>query len=95
MRYDDPDLAPISIVLTTLAGNFYLGEEHPLEALAGVRPQRREVAKGEDRLMAQPSQLAGDGEQAAHVPTTADWSPAADPPVNDAAPWAQVGWGEL
>lgn len=36
VRYDDPDLAPISIVLTTLAGTHYLGEEHPLDALAGI-----------------------------------------------------------
>jgi hypothetical protein len=36
VRYDDPDLAPISIVLTTLAGNHYLGEEHPLTALSGI-----------------------------------------------------------
>jgi hypothetical protein len=36
VRYDDPDLAPISIVLTTLAGTHYLGEEHPLDAFAGI-----------------------------------------------------------
>lgn len=36
VRYDDPDLAPISIVLTTLAGHHYLGEEDPLQALIGI-----------------------------------------------------------
>lgn len=36
VRYDDPELAPISIVLTTLAGTHYLSERHPLEALVGI-----------------------------------------------------------
>jgi hypothetical protein len=36
IRYDDPELAPISIVLTTLAGTHYRGEAHPLEALLGI-----------------------------------------------------------
>lgn len=36
VHYDDPELAPISIVLTTLAGKHYFGEWHPLEALAGI-----------------------------------------------------------
>lgn len=40
-------------------------------------------------------------EQAAHVPGTGEYDPVAGVldlgaiPVNDAAPWAQVGWGEL
>ncbi|HUS25599.1 MAG TPA: hypothetical protein VM369_11685 [Candidatus Binatia bacterium] len=34
-------------------------------------------------------------EQAAYVGGTADYSPGGDPPVNDAAPYLQVGWGEL
>jgi hypothetical protein len=40
-------------------------------------------------------------EQAAHVPGTADYDPVEAVfdlgalPVNDAAPWAQVGWGDL
>ena len=39
-------------------------------------------------------------EQAAYVPTTAEWNPiglgsGTTVPVNDAAPWLQVGWGEL
>jgi hypothetical protein len=36
VRYADPDLAPISIVLTTLAADHYLGEAHPLEAFTAI-----------------------------------------------------------
>jgi hypothetical protein len=49
VRYDDPDLAPISIVLTTLAGTHYLGEAHPLEALVGI------VRRIDDALLALPA----------------------------------------
>ena len=34
-------------------------------------------------------------EEAAYVPRTADYSPGAAVPVNDGAPWAQVGWGAV
>ena len=36
LYYDDPDLAPISIVLTTLAAGFYKGEESVSAALSSI-----------------------------------------------------------
>ena len=34
-------------------------------------------------------------EEAAYYPTTAEWTPGANPPVNDVAPYAQAGWGAV
>lgn len=36
VRYDDPETAPISVVLTTLAADYYFGEAHPLAAFTAI-----------------------------------------------------------
>lgn len=52
IRYAErPDLAPISIVLTTLAGAHYRGEGHPLEALTNVVIRIRSSIPPQGRLI--------------------------------------------
>lgn len=52
IRYaEQPDLAPISIVLTTLAGTHYRGERHPFEALTSVVTRIRSSIPPHGRLV--------------------------------------------
>ncbi|HEX3125822.1 MAG TPA: nucleotidyltransferase [Thermoanaerobaculia bacterium] len=46
----DPELAPISIVLTTLAGTYYSGEPHPLLALRSIVRSINEAIPAVGRL---------------------------------------------